>query len=191
MIHTPTLRTINKGLFVVLVLLAAYIMAMPLLPAADWWVKHEAPIISNPPKTKVEVPVAHIPTTNMLYIPALDLTQTILEGTSIATVDRGVWRRPATSTPDAASNTVLVGHRFTYNGNGVFYHLDKLKVNDQIIVYWQGKAYEYMVFDVSEVPPTQISIESPTDDPTLTLYTCTPLVTAQNRLVIKARLVES
>jgi sortase A len=80
----------------------------------------------------------------------------------------------------------LVGHRFTYAGAAVFYNLDKVKSGDQIIVYWHGKAYEYKVFNISQVSPNKASVEAPTNESILTLYTCTPLLTAKDRLVIQA-----
>ena len=39
------------------------------------------------------------------------------------------------------------------------------------------------------VDPTQIEIEAPTDDPILTLYTCTPVWTAAQRLIVRSKLV--
>lgn len=99
----------------------------------------------------------------------------------------GVWRLPYTSTPDKGGNTVLVGHRFTYTEpQGVFYFLDKIRVGDAITVYWQGKPYEYVVMSTSVVPPTDLAVEAQTTTPRLTLYTCTPLWTAQNRLIVVA-----
>ncbi len=186
-----TLRKINIGLSVFLLLLGLYIMLWPLLPAINWWLKHDAPIISSPVSISVSVGDLNIPTENTLVLPALDLQEKILEGESVATVNRGIWRRPSSSTPDKASNTVLVGHRFTYSGHAVFYNLDKVKRDDPIIVYWSGKPYYYKVFSVSVVPPETVSVEAPTDQSVLTLYTCAPLWSAKDRLVIQASLEES
>jgi sortase A len=99
----------------------------------------------------------------------------------------GVWHLPYTSTPDKGGNTVLVGHRFTYAGPAVFYHLDKVQVGDDVTMQWQNKTYTYTVTEVKVVPPTETSVEANTKDPQLTIYTCTPLWTAKNRLVIVAK----
>lgn len=82
---------------------------------------------------------------------------------------------------------MLVGHRFTYDGNGVFYHLDKLKVGDQLAVFWEGKKYQYTVTETKVVPATATEVEDQTQDPQLTLYTCTPLWSAKDRLVVIAK----
>ena len=186
-----TLARLNDGLSLVVVSLALYILIFPLLPAASWWVKYEAPIVSVQRQSNV-IPVQpeDIPAENTLSIPALGLREAILEGQSVATVDKGVWRRPNTSTPDRASNTVLVGHRFTYRGAAVFYNLDKIKIGDELALYWEGKAYTYKVFAINVVTPEADIVEQPTSEPILTLYTCTPLWSSKQRLVIQAQLIE-
>jgi sortase A len=118
------------------------------------------------------------------------LDQPIVEGTNMyRALDQGVWRWPGGSTPDKGSNTVLVGHRFSYTKpKGVFYFLDKLHVNDTVGVVWQNKTYVYRVFATAVVPPTQTSILDPSKQTTLTMYTCTPLWLPRDRLVVKATL---
>lgn len=181
-----TLRRVNYCLAGLLILLALYIMVLPIFPSIQWWVRHSAPVISSPTVTSVPLATVKIPDGEILYIPSLNLSEPIFEGASIYTANKGIWRRPQTSSPDQGSNTVLVGHRFTYAGAAVFYNLDKVKSGDQIIVYWHGKAYEYKVFNISQVSPNKASVEAPTNESILTLYTCTPLLTAKDRLVIQA-----
>jgi LPXTG-site transpeptidase (sortase) family protein len=181
-----TLRKIMDYFAVALIIIAMYMLFVPFIPAVGWWIKHDSVLASHP---SVQMNPGNVPSVNTLHIPSIDVWQPIHEGLDSDTVDKGVWRRPQTSTPDKASNTVLVGHRFVYYSSGVFYHLDKLKMGDQIIVYWQGTAYEYAVTSMREVSPDQVDVEALSDKPILTLYTCTPLITAQNRLVIKASFV--
>jgi sortase A len=118
------------------------------------------------------------------------LDQPILEGRdTYAILNKGIWRWPASSTPDKGGNTVLLGHRFTYtNPRGVFYFLNKVKVGDEVGVVWQNTTYRYKVSGVKVVPPTDTSILNATEKPTLTLYTCTPLWWPKDRLVITAQL---
>lgn len=182
-----SLRRCNNALSVLIIFIALYIGLSPFLPQIAWWIKRQAPVISSPALTQIKVD--NIPTDNTLIIPRLDLKEKILDGESPLTVDKGIWRRPHTSKPPLDSNTVLVGHRFTYRGSAVFYNLDKIEKNDNIVVYWEGKKYEYKVRDIKIVKPTELVVEAPTDKPVLTLYTCAPLITAQNRLVIQADLV--
>ena len=186
--ETGRLRYINNWLTMTVIILALYIMLMPLLPQAEWWVKEESPLQTW---TSERVDAAEpIIKDNRLFIPSLGMSQQIHDG-GIEQLRKGVWRRPNTSTPNQNSNTVLVGHRFTYDGDGVFYHLDKVKTSDKITVHWSGKAYNYVVDDILVVKASAVEIESPTDDATLTIYTCTPLWSAKDRLVIRAHLEES
>jgi LPXTG-site transpeptidase (sortase) family protein len=180
-----SLRKTTDYLAISLIVIAFYMLIVPFAPAVGWWIKHDTPLASLAAQPAVE----NIPAENTLYIPALDIRQPIHEGQGLETVDKGIWRRPQTSTPDQGSNTVLVGHRFVYQSAGVFYHLDKLKMGDKITVYWQEKKYEYEVSSLRETSPYDKDVEAPSSEPTLTLYTCTPLLTAENRLIIKAKLI--
>jgi sortase A len=183
-----TNRRINTLLSVVLLLQALYILVWPFLPGITWWVRHDVPIVSGLTAPKVDLDV--IPEENTILIPSLGLTEKIHEGADISTVHRGVWRRPGSSTPNQGSNTVLVGHRFTYDGVSVFYNLDKVKIGDEIVVYWQREPHRYKVDQIVVVPPEAVEAEEPTVDSVLTLYTCTPLLTAKDRLVVRARPIE-
>ena len=188
---TVRLRHINNLLGIVVIALALFIFVWPFLGSLSWWAKHQAPIISHKTQTVLAASEA-IPSENTLVIPKMDLRQTVYEGPDTRTLSKGVWHIPGTSSPDKNGNTIMAGHRFTYNavGSGVFYYLDKLAINDNIYMYWQGKRYDYVVTAVNEVPPTDETLVAPTDNPTLTLYTCTPLWTSKHRLVITAKLVE-
>lgn len=188
---TKRLRWFNHGLTVVVALLALYIMFSPFMPQFTWWLRHDSPVhaivpgksrVADPAKTPSSAPI----TGDQLIIPGLDMREDIHGGNSISALRKGVWRLPHTSTPDKGGNTVLVGHRFTYSGQAVFYHLDKVKQGDHISVTWQGKLYNYEVKVIKVVPPTEVSVEANTKEPMLTIYTCTPLLTAKDRLVIQA-----
>jgi sortase A len=100
----------------------------------------------------------------------------------------GIWRWPDSSTPDKGGNTVFLAHRFSYTGpHGAFYYLNKLSIGDEIAVIWNNKPYIYIVDSVSEVLPSDISIQRNTSDARITLFTCTPLWHPTNRLVIVAK----
>lgn len=185
-----TLRRINHILTVMLVGVGVYIMAAPLWPQASWWVKYEAPVISKSPQPEFKsVAKSQIPPTNMLVIPRLDLQKIIHEGQSEKTLNQGAWHRPGTGTPEDG-NMVIAGHRFNFGGQSMFYHLDKMRVDDEIGVYWKGEAYTYRVTKIEEVTADDVSIEQPSEDRRLTIYTCTPLWSAKNRLVVHAKLIK-
>lgn len=172
--------------------MAIYIMIAPFLPQFTWWVAHDSPVKAVVQRDKpTPTPPAQQPIAgDKLFIPRLDMEETIYGGGK-GSLSKGVWRVSHTSSPDKGGNTVLVGHRFTYKEPaGVFYHLDKVKEGDPITVHWAGKAYEYGVADVKIVPATELSVEDNTKEPQLTIYTCTPLWSVKNRLVIIAKPLE-
>ncbi|MDB5164548.1 MAG: putative sortase family protein [Candidatus Saccharibacteria bacterium] len=188
-----TLSRINTGLVILIIAINGYLLVTPFYPRLHlWWethVNHQQQQLENVVKThqsptKSSPPV---PAGEWLVIPKLALHTPIFEGQNIYTANKGVWHRPQSSNPETDSNTVLVGHRFTYtNPTGIFYSLDKLTTGDQIALWWNGKQYTYTVSQTRIVPPTELSVEAPSTDARLTLYTCTPLWSAKNRLVVTA-----
>lgn len=187
-----TLRRFNNMLSMVVVMLCLYVLLAPMFPqAAFWWrksvVKKSPPLVTAAEGKGPEV----MPAENTLVIPRLQMQQTIHENKNAQWgLAKGVWRDPKSKTPGSRDNTVLTGHRFTYAGAAVFYHLDKLQTNDELILYWGKKKYIYRVQTIKVVPPTENSVVAATQDETLTIYTCTPLITAKDRLVVIAKPVE-
>lgn len=129
-----------------------------------------------------------IPKENVLVIPKINVDAKIVEGEDPSALYDGFWRRPKTSKPPLGGNTVISGHRFLYtSGPNTLYHLDRVKVGDEILIFWEGTEYVYIVSETKIVQPNAIEIEAPTDDHRLTLYTCTPLWSSAQRLVVVAR----
>ncbi len=182
-------------------LLGAYIIVAPAVPEVSFIIKPLWTQVQEFLGLKTEVFTYHtitsnepqepIPAENTLRIEQIDVDGVVYKGTSVNTLEKGIWHRPKSSTPDKGSNTVLVAHRFLYtSGPNTFYHLDKLKVDDEFVLYWEGKKYTYKVYENKVVPAIAYDIEYPTKDPIVTLWTCTPLFTATNRLVVRAKLIE-
>jgi len=196
------LKKINNVLFVGTLLLGMYIVAGPFAPDVFFalhplqksikeflGIEQVQNVVID--RTK-EGPAEPIPEQNTLVISKIDVNGLVYDGAGVGTLEKGIWHRPKSSTPDKGSNTVLVAHRFLYtSGPNTFYHLDKVKVNDEFILYWNQKKYSYKVFETKVVPPTAFYIEAPTSDSIVTLWTCTPVFTATNRLVVRAKLIES
>lgn len=177
----------NKIASVIIYVICIIILSFPYMPAIQFFVEQHITFFS------VAVPDAGATASlsNELIIPSINVNEEIVEASSIGPVHEKVWHRPGTSTPDQGSNTVLVAHRYaTIGGNrsSTFYNLPDLKEGDSISVVWDGKLYTYEVYETAVVEPTAIEIEAPTTDAILTLYTCTPLWTAAQRFVVKARL---
>lgn len=188
-------RKVNNLLTIVVIGFGVYLIALPWLPNLTlFWNKR---FVSLPnysfnltgaakPDDNVQFPAE-----NRIVIPKIALDSEIFSGGPNA-LNKGPWQRPNTSTPLAGGNTVIAGHRYSYgiDGKWIFYHLDKLELGDRIGVYWQGKEYVYVVNQSKVVEATAVYIEGPTTNDQLTLYTCTPLWTAEKRLVVTADLIE-
>lgn len=182
-----THKRINNTLAALVALAALYIFVLPFMPAVSWWVKHDAPLVGAQAPAVLSS-TDSIPADNTLVIPKIDL-RTGIHGGSITSLNKGAWHIPDSGEPDLGGNTVIAGHRFTYSGSAVFYNLDKVQKSDMVYVYWEGKRYEYIIEAINVVPPTDTSLVAPTHSPILTIYTCTPVWSAKDRLVITARLV--
>lgn len=187
----------NDALSIVVGLLALYILALPVVPYLSlWWAERTDKTNGYVYQTKLQTDTQAsekskpIPAENRLVLPTIHLDEEIFDGTSHHTLNKGLWHIPGTSTPDRGGNTVIAGHRFTYDGPAVFYHLDKIKKGDRFALYWQGREYDYAVASVDIVSPLAVAVTNNTEQPILTLYTCTPLWSAKDRLVIVAHLMK-
>ena len=187
-------RIANWIVLAAILLINSYTALAPLLPKLQFWLEnrggHKAhslqAIVHTKPSKTSDDPLAG---TNHIVIPSMLLNEPIYGGTSESALNKGIWRRPNTSTPDKGSNTVLVAHRYTYtNPRGTFYYLDKVKPGDDIALFWEGKKYTYTVTGTKTVAATQVEVEAPTPNSILTLYTCTPLWLPKDRLVVTAEL---
>lgn len=101
----------------------------------------------------------------------------------------------ANSHPGEVGNTVLSGHSSNDlfdkgDYKFIFAQLDKLVVGDTIYANYQGKRYTYVISKTEVVKPTEVNklVYTPSK-PVLTLITCTPLGTSQNRLLVTAEQV--
>lgn len=201
-LHERHFRMINHLLLIILVILAGYIMFIPFLPEVvamynkqtdkTQGYKYQSNLARRE-AAKEDISIESlkpIPQENTLVIPQIGVDSIVVEGIGPDALDRGLWHRPNSSTPNKGGNTVITGHRFLYSsGPKTFYNLDQLKIGDKFFMFWEGKEYDYEVVDIFVVEPDQIEIEDNSPEPLLTLYTCTPLWSATQRLVIRARLI--
>jgi sortase A len=198
-----------KALVIMLELLAValliYLLISPLWPAliyrlappgkdspVDWQniteVKEQTKrIISHLPAADGNLP------DNRVIIPKIGVSAPIIESISDNyALSRGAWRLPKGSTPDKGGNTVITGHRFKYlpPNNLTFYLLNKLAVGDIVSLIWENKEYDYKIKEAKIVPATEISILNPSEKSILTLFTCDPIWSEKNRLVVVGELIK-
>jgi sortase A len=188
-------RIANWYLLAAIISINLYIASAPLIPQFQFWLEKRGD--KQTQLSELVTPTSLTPTptadphadTNHLVVPSMLLNEPVYEGRSESVLNKGIWHRPNTSTPDKGGNTVLVAHRYTYtNPRGTFYYLDKLAVGDSIALFWGDKKYIYKVASTKTVKATQTEVEANTEQPQLTLYTCTPLWLPKDRLVVTANL---
>lgn len=136
-----------------------------------------------------------------IYIPDINVDAPIV--TDVKTYDpsgvqlalrNGTLQYGNSANPGEKGNVVVIGHSSGQlwapgNYKFVFTLLDKMEVNQRIFIDYKGQRYIYRVSKTKVVPPTDISVLQHSDEPQLTLITCTPVGTSKNRRVIIARQV--
>lgn len=180
-------RKINNLLGVTVIVVALYALLIPFLPMLTFRIRTINPEVQASISRQVQSDDREIEG-NRLLLPGILVDEEIVTGDSLSVInDGGVWLRPASVAPDQDGNIILAGHRFTYNQPyGPLYHLDKVAIGDEVGLYWEGEMRQYIVTDTKTVTDTSIGIEQQTGENKLTIYTCSPLLTAEHRLVITA-----
>lgn len=131
-----------------------------------------------------------------LYIPKLNVDVPFARGEADVLEHGAWWRTPDSGNPKDGGNFVVAAHRFEMGWTPTettrkspFYNIDKLAIDDQIVVDYQGERFTYIVTKIHRVAPDAIEIEAPTKDDRLTLYSCTLGGSSDGREVIIAKQV--
>ena len=129
-----------------------------------------------------------------LSIPKLKIKDAVVTLGSMD-LEKSLIQYPQTALPGQLGNTVIFGHSVLpqfFNSKNyltIFSTLYKLEQGDEIDLQYDRSTYKYIVEEMYEVQPTNLSVlEQRFDDKTLTLITCSPPGTYIRRLVIKATL---
>ncbi len=130
--------------------------------------------------------------TYYLSIPKLKITDAVV---TIGSMDlnKSLIQYPQTALPGQLGNTVIFGHSVLpqffspKNYLTIFSTLYKLEQGDEIILRYDKSTYKYVVEEMYEVQPTDLSVlEQRYDNKTLTVITCSPPGTYLRRLVVRA-----
>jgi len=116
----------------------------------------------------------------------------IIEGETDDDLHRGVVHQKGSAFPSQyGGNVVITGHRW-YPGDGefstVFENMDKLKKGDKITIEYKNKKYIYSVDSWAIVETTDTKLLEHTTQAQLTIYTCHPKFSSDQRLVYTAKL---
>ena len=116
------------------------------------------------------------------------------EGEYLAALSKGVAHAKGTVLPGERGNMYLFSNSVNapwniVRFNAVFYLLGKLEKGDRVIIFYQGRRFNYIVFDKTITAPSDTKYLTGTyDEPVLTLQTCDPPGTLINRLIVRAKL---
>ncbi len=132
-----------------------------------------------------------------LSVPRLGLENVpVPMGNSQVELDReGIIRMKEGGIPwEEGSNTTIVGHRLGYfftKRSYVFYELDEMKPGDELTLRdYTGETYTFRVYDRLTVRPEDYWVTYPVPGKTVvSLQTCDPIPTFENRLIVRAELV--
>ncbi len=122
-----------------------------------------------------------------LYIPKINLTLPIYQGTEDDQLDKGVGHYVGSVLPGEKDNCVLSGHRDT-----VFRKLGEVGEGDSLIVRTAVGEFEYKINKVRIVDKDDLTVIVPKPSATLTVSTCYPfhyIGAAPQRYVLVANLV--
>ncbi|PIT97447.1 hypothetical protein COT77_01385, partial [Candidatus Berkelbacteria bacterium CG10_big_fil_rev_8_21_14_0_10_41_12] len=109
-----------------------------------------------------------------------------------AALQNGVAQMKGTALP-GEGNTVIFGHSSYYKDDPgqykkIFATLDQLETGDEIKIASKDKELTYIVRENKLLDPTDVEIVEPTNDKRLTVITCWPPGTLDQRLVVIAYL---
>lgn len=106
-------------------------------------------------------------------------------------LEKGVAHYKNTALPNSGSNIVIFGHSSSAMGLGeyhkIFAGLNRLELGDEIKINFNQKEYKYLVSEKIFIDADDTSVILPTERERLTLLTCWPVGTAEERLAIIAK----
>jgi sortase A len=132
-----------------------------------------------------------------ITVPKLGLKDVAVPtGSRQAELDReGILRLRGSGLPwIEGSNTFIAGHALGFPRTRVpyaFYKLDKMKPGDEIFIEDKdGRRYTFRVYDLMTVEPNDFWTTYPVEgETTVSLQSCVPIPTFENRLIVRAELV--
>lgn len=139
------------------------------------------------------------PSDHLIYQISIPKLKIINANVEIGSMDlaKSLIQYPQTALPGQLGNAVIFGHSVLpqfFNPKSyltIFSTLYKLETGDEIAVDFDKIHYRYLVDEIYEVKPEDLSVlEQRFDGQYLTLITCSPPGTYLRRLVIKARIVD-
>ncbi|CAB4863172.1 unannotated protein [freshwater metagenome] len=126
-----------------------------------------------------------------LSIPRIGVRFVFVQGTAPGQLREGPGHYTRTQMPGAGGTVGLAGHRTTYAQP--FRSIDALDPGDQIVLRMPYGRFSYRVMGTRIVDPSQVTVlaRRASSGELLVLTACHPLFSAQQRIVVTARLVRA
>ncbi len=135
-----------------------------------------------------------------LEIPDIGVDQIVVEGAGEDELKKGPGHYPSCRDgfepplcsqfgevwPGEPGRVIVSGHRTTYGAP--FWDLDKLETGDEITTHTKWGRFTYKVTGADIIDAASTEVPQPTTTAELALTTCSPKYSAEQRLVIYARL---
>ncbi|OMC64754.1 class C sortase [Paenibacillus odorifer] len=126
----------------------------------------------------------------LIEIDKIDLKLPVLEGATKANMKHAAAHMKETAPLGEIGNAAIAAHRARTTGR-LFNRLNEVVVGDVITVKTSDQVFNYEVYDISVVDPSDVSVLDGNDkDKILTLITCDPLVNPTHRLIVHAKLTK-
>jgi sortase A len=124
----------------------------------------------------------------LIEIDKIDLKLPVLEGATKANMKHAAAHMKETTPLGEIGNAAIAAHRARTTGR-LFNRLNEVVIGDTITVKTSDQTYNYEVYDISVVLPSDVSVlDGNNKDKILTLITCDPLVDPTHRLIVHAKL---
>jgi sortase A len=124
-----------------------------------------------------------------IQVPAISVDAPVVQGDGWEQLKKGVGQNVSSVNPGEAGNLILSAHNDIFGE--IFRDLDKLKPGDQVTLFTNQRAYNYIVVESKIVEPTDVEVLAHGSQPIVTLISCYPYMVDKQRIVIVARLKDS
>ena len=139
----------------------------------------------------------------VIEIPKIGVKKIIVEGVNKDDLRKGPGHYPGTPLPGQPGNAAIAGHRTTYGAP--FNRIDELVPGDEIVVFTPQGKFTYQVIPPPDgawkviergpgwfsVRPDQSTVLAATTDNRLTLTACHPKLSAEQRIIVVAKLIDT
>jgi sortase A len=122
-------------------------------------------------------------------IPAIGANHVVVDGTRDGSLRNGPGFFPENPWPGARGTVAIAGHRTTYGAP--FRRIDDLDRGDRIVVEMPYGVFTYSVERTRIVDPTALWVTQRVGHDRLVLTACHPLYSAEQRIIVFARLVRT